>query len=68
MKRSEVLNETTEVINDTIPSYKRKKVLEIYNASLLKKTKLTLKDNKDTKKALMFSGELRSQRKIEQNT
>ena len=36
----------TENINDTIPSYRIDNLKEIYNESLLKKTELTLKENK----------------------
>ena len=42
----------TEIINDTIPSYKIDNLKERYNESLLKKTELTLKQNKDVMKAL----------------
>ena len=34
-------------MNDTIPSYKIDYLKERYNESLLKKTELTLKENKD---------------------
>ena len=37
------LYKITEIINDTIPSYKINNLPEKYNESLLKKTKLTLK-------------------------
>ena len=39
------LYKITEIINDTIPSYKINNLPERYNESLLKKTKLTLKEN-----------------------
>ena len=39
------LYKITEIINDTIPSYKIDKLSERYNESLLKKTELTLKEN-----------------------
>ena len=35
----------TEIINDTIPSYKIDNLKERYNESLLKKTELTMKEN-----------------------
>ena len=41
-----------EIINDTIPSYKIDNLSERYNESLLKKTELTLKQNKDVMKVL----------------
>ena len=37
----------TEIINDTIPSYKIDNLKERYNEALLKKTELTMKENKD---------------------
>ena len=46
------LYKITEIINDTIPSYKINNLPERYNESLLKKTKLTLKENKDVMKKL----------------
>ena len=45
----------TEIINDTIPSYKIDNLKERYNESLLKKTELTLKQNKDGMKKLNLS-------------
>ena len=42
----------TEIINDTIPSYRLDNLPERYNESLLKKTDLTLKENKDVMKKL----------------
>ena len=45
----------TEIINDTIPSYKIHYLKERYNESLLKKTELTLKENKDVMKKLNLS-------------
>ena len=42
----------TEIINDTIPSYKINNLKERYNESLLKKTELSLKQNKDVMKKL----------------
>ena len=43
---------STEIINDTIPSYKIDNLKERYNESLLKKTELSLKQNKDVMKKL----------------
>ena len=39
------LYKITEIINDTIPSYKIDKLKEPYNEALLKKTELTMKEN-----------------------
>ena len=48
----------TEIVNDTIPSYKNNNLPEIYNESLLKKTDLTLiKNNSVIKKLLIFNYE-----------
>ena len=46
------LYKITEIINDTIPSYKIDNLSERYNESLLKKTDLTLKENKSVMKKL----------------
>ena len=46
------LYKSTEIINDTIPSYKIDNLSERYSESLLKKTELTMKENKDVMKAL----------------
>ena len=46
------LYKITEIINDTIPSYKINNLPERYNESLLKKTDLTIKENKDVMKKL----------------
>ena len=46
------LYKITEIINDTIPSYKIDNLQERYNEALLKKTELTLKENKAVMKAL----------------
>ena len=46
------LYKITEIINDTIPSYKIANLKERYNESLLKKTELTMKENKDVMKKL----------------
>ena len=42
----------TEIINDTIPSYKIDNLKERYNESLLKKTELTMKENNAVMKKL----------------
>ena len=42
----------TEIINDTIPSYKIDNLTERYNESLLKKTELTMKENDNVMKQL----------------
>ena len=42
----------TEIINDTIPSYKINNIPERYNESFLKKTDLTLKENDNVMKKL----------------
>ena len=39
------LYKITEIINDTIPSYKIDNLTERYNESFLKKTELTIKEN-----------------------
>ena len=49
---SNKLYKITEIINDTIPSYRLDNLEERYNESLLKKTELTFKENKDVMKAL----------------
>ena len=46
------LYKITEIINDTIPVYKIDTLPERYNESLLKKTELSLKQNKDVMKKL----------------
>ena len=46
------LYKITEIINDTIPSYKIDNLPERYNESLLKKTDLTLKENNTVMKKL----------------
>ena len=46
------LYKITEIINDTIPSYKIENLNERYNESLLKKTESTMKENKDVMKKL----------------
>ena len=46
------LYKITEIVNDTIPSYKINNLPERYNESLLKKTKLTLKENNGVMKKL----------------
>ena len=46
------LYKITEIIIDTIPSYKIDNLKERYNESLLKKTELSMKENKDVMKKL----------------
>ena len=46
------LYKITEIINDTIPGYKIDNLKERYNEALLKKTELSLKENKDVMKKL----------------
>ena len=46
------LYKITETVNDTIPTYKIDTLSERYNESLLKKTELTMKENKDVMKKL----------------
>ena len=46
------LYKITEITSDTVPSYKIGNLEERYNQSLLKKTELSLKQNKDVMKAL----------------
>ena len=46
------LYKISEIINDTIPSYRLDYLKKRYNESLLKKTELTLKQNKDVMKRL----------------
>ena len=46
------LYKITEIINDTLPSYKIDNLPERYNESLLKKTELTLKENDNVMKKL----------------
>ena len=46
------LYKITEINNDTIPAYKIDNLPERYNESLLKKTELSLKQNKDVMKKL----------------
>ena len=41
-----------EIINDTIPAYRLDNLPERYNEALLKKTELTMKENKDVMKKL----------------
>ena len=49
------LYKITEIINDTIPSYKIDNFIERYNESLLKKTELTMKENDSVMKKLNIS-------------
>ena len=46
------LYKNTEIINDTIPSYRLDNLKERYNEALLKKTELTLKENNTVMKKL----------------
>ena len=46
------LYKITQVINDTIKSYKIDNLEERYNEALLKRTELTMKENKDVMKTL----------------
>ena len=46
------LYKITEIINDTIPSYRLDNLKERYNESLLKKTELTMKENKEVMKKI----------------
>ena len=46
------LYKITEIIKDTLPGYKNDNLKERYNESLLKKTELTMKENKDIMKKL----------------
>ena len=49
------LYKITEIVNDTIPSYKIDNLKERYNESLLKKTDLTMKENDNIMKKLNLS-------------
>ena len=49
------LYKITEIINDTIPSYKIDNLKERYNEALLKKTELTLKENNAVMKKLTLN-------------
>ena len=49
---SHKLYKITEIIKDTIPSYKIDNLKERYNEALLKKTELTLKENNSVMKKL----------------
>ena len=49
------LYKITEIVNDTIPSYKINNLPERYNESLLKKTDLKLKENDNVMKKLNLS-------------
>ena len=49
------LDKITEIVNDTIPKYEINNLPERYNESLLKKTELSLKQNKDVMKKLNLS-------------
>ena len=43
---------STEIINETIPSYRFDRLQERYNEALLRKTELTMKQNKEVLKNL----------------
>ena len=45
----------TEIINDTIPSYRIDNLPERYNESLLKETELTMKENDNVMKKLIIT-------------
>ena len=49
------LYKITEIVNDTIPSYKINNLSERYNESLLKKTELLLKENDNVMKKLKIN-------------
>ena len=51
---SHKLYKITEIVNDTIPSYKINNLPERYNESLLKKTDLRLKENDNVMKKLLI--------------
>ena len=51
---SYLLYKITEIINDTIPSYRLDNLPERYNESLLKKTMLTMKENNSIMKKLLI--------------
>ena len=46
------LYKITEIINDTMPSYRLNDLSERYNESLLKKTELSMKENNNVMKKL----------------
>ena len=52
---SNTLYKITETISDTIPSYHTDNLPERYNESLLEKTDLTMKENKDVMKKLKIT-------------
>ena len=49
------LYKITEIVNDTIPSYKINNLKERYNESLLKKTDLSMKENDNVMKKLKIN-------------
>ena len=49
---SDKLYKITEIINDTMPSYRLNDLSERYNESLIKKTELSMKENNIVKKKL----------------
>ena len=52
---SYILYKITEIVNDTIPTYKINNLPERYNESLRKKTDLKLKENDNVMKKLNLS-------------
>ena len=48
---SHILYKVTEIFNDTIPRYRIDNLPDRYNEALLKKTELTVKEDKDGMKA-----------------
>ena len=49
---SHKLDKITEIVNDTVPSYKNGNLPERYNESILRKTELSMKEDKDVMKVL----------------
>ena len=54
-KWSYKLYKDTEIITDTIPCYRIDNLAERYNEALLKKTEITMKENKDVMKKLSIT-------------
>ena len=50
---SYILYKITEIINDTLPKYRLERLPERHNEALLKKTELTMKENRDVMKNLI---------------
>ena len=55
---SNILYKITEIINDTMPSYRLDNLPETYNESLIKKTELILKQNIDVMKKLIIKNDV----------